>query len=210
MLVVRSFQELDAAGERVRGKIVLFNVPFTNYGETVQYRGSGPSRAGALGAVAALVRAVGPPGLRTPSHRRAPLRRRAAADPGRRDHRGRRRTAAAHAGSRQPARVRLKMEAQVPARCRFGQRRRRNPRPRAAGRSRGDRRPLRLVGRRHRLDRRRRRVRRHVGSAAADEEAEPAAAPDRAGRAVDQRGERHAAADRPTSIAIAISWPTTC
>ena len=41
-------------------------MPFTNYGETVQYRGSGPSRAGALGAVAALVRAVGPPGLRTP------------------------------------------------------------------------------------------------------------------------------------------------
>jgi carboxypeptidase Q len=66
LLVVRNFQELDAAGERVKGKIVLFNVPFTNYGETVAYRGSGPSRAGALGAVAALVRAVGPPGLRLP------------------------------------------------------------------------------------------------------------------------------------------------
>ena len=66
VLVLRSFQELDAAGERVRGKIVLFNVPFTNYGETVQYRSSGPSRAGALGAVAMLIRSVGPPGLRTP------------------------------------------------------------------------------------------------------------------------------------------------
>ncbi len=66
VLVVRSFAELDAAGERVRGKIVLYNVPFTNYGETVQYRSSGPSRAAALGAVAALVRSVGPPGLRTP------------------------------------------------------------------------------------------------------------------------------------------------
>ena len=49
-----------------RGKIVLFNVPFTNYGETVQYRAAGPSRAAALGAVAMLIRAVGPPGLRTP------------------------------------------------------------------------------------------------------------------------------------------------
>jgi carboxypeptidase Q len=66
VLVVRSFQELDAAGERVRGKIVLFNVPFTNYGDTVQYRSSGPSRAAVLGAVAVLIRAVGPPGLRTP------------------------------------------------------------------------------------------------------------------------------------------------
>ena len=66
LLIVRSFRELDAAGPRIKGKIVLFNVPFTNYGETVQFRATGPSRAAALGAVAALVRAVGPPGLRTP------------------------------------------------------------------------------------------------------------------------------------------------
>ena len=66
MLVVRSFDELDAAGSSVRGKIVLFNVPFTSYSETVQYRSSGPSRAAKLGAIAALVRAVGPSGLRTP------------------------------------------------------------------------------------------------------------------------------------------------
>ena len=66
LLVVRNYQELDAAGERVKGKIVLYNVPFTTYGETVQFRSGGPSRAAALGAVATLVRAVGPPGLRTP------------------------------------------------------------------------------------------------------------------------------------------------
>jgi len=66
VLVVRSFDELDAAGSSVRGKIVLLNVPFTSYSETVQYRSSGPSRAAKLGAVAALVRAVGPAGLRTP------------------------------------------------------------------------------------------------------------------------------------------------
>src|SRR4051794_21619799 len=66
LLVVHSFEELDAAGDRAKGKIVLFNVPFTNYGETVRFRASGPSRAAALGAVAMLVRAVGPAGLRTP------------------------------------------------------------------------------------------------------------------------------------------------
>ena len=66
VLVVRSFGELDAAGAGVAGKIVLFNVPFTTYGETVQYRSAGASRAARLGAVAMLIRAVGPPGLRTP------------------------------------------------------------------------------------------------------------------------------------------------
>src|SRR4051794_5190172 len=66
LLVVRSFEELEAARDRVKGKIVLFNVPFTNYGETVRFRAAGPSRAATLGAVAMLVRSVGPAGLRTP------------------------------------------------------------------------------------------------------------------------------------------------
>jgi carboxypeptidase Q len=63
---LRSFHELDAAASKIQGRIVLFNVPFTTYGETVQYRTAGPSRAAAAGAVAMLVRSVGPPGLRTP------------------------------------------------------------------------------------------------------------------------------------------------
>jgi carboxypeptidase Q len=66
VLVVKSFADLEANSARAKGRIVLFNVPYTNYGETVQYRSSGPSRAAALGAVAALVRSVGLPGLRTP------------------------------------------------------------------------------------------------------------------------------------------------
>ena len=66
ILVVRTFEELDAAADRVKGRIVLYNAPFTNYGETVQFRSTGPSRAAALGATAALVRSVGPPGLRLP------------------------------------------------------------------------------------------------------------------------------------------------
>jgi carboxypeptidase Q len=66
VIVVRSFGELQSRAADINGRIVLYNVPFTNYGETVQYRADGPSRAAALGAVAALVRSVGPPGLRTP------------------------------------------------------------------------------------------------------------------------------------------------
>jgi carboxypeptidase Q len=65
-VVVRSFDELDALGERVRGKIVVYNVPFTTYGATVQYRGAGASRAARHGAVAAIVRSVTPVSLQTP------------------------------------------------------------------------------------------------------------------------------------------------
>jgi carboxypeptidase Q len=65
-VVVRNFAELDALGERVRGKIVVYNVPFTSYGATVQYRGSGASRAARYGAAAALVRSVTPVSLQSP------------------------------------------------------------------------------------------------------------------------------------------------
>jgi carboxypeptidase Q len=65
-IVVRSFDELDALGERVRGKIVVYNVPFTGYGQTVQYRGAGASRAARHGAVAAIVRSITPVSLQTP------------------------------------------------------------------------------------------------------------------------------------------------
>ncbi len=65
-IVVRSFDELDAAASRVKGRIVVFNVPFTTYDETRPYRSDGPSRAARHGAVATLVRSVGPAGLRLP------------------------------------------------------------------------------------------------------------------------------------------------
>jgi carboxypeptidase Q len=65
-VVVRNFEELDALGERVRGKIVVYNVPFTTYGATVAYRGAGASRAARYGAVAALVRSVTPVSLQSP------------------------------------------------------------------------------------------------------------------------------------------------
>ncbi len=66
LLIVKSFDELTARRNEAPGKIVLFNVVYTNYGETVRYRGGGASAAARVGAVAALVRAVGPPGMRTP------------------------------------------------------------------------------------------------------------------------------------------------
>lgn len=66
VLVVSSFQDLDAHAAQARGRIVLFNVPYAGYGQTVQYRSGGASAAAKHGAVAALVRAVGPTGLRTP------------------------------------------------------------------------------------------------------------------------------------------------
>jgi carboxypeptidase Q len=66
VLVVHSFEELDAKSSLVRGRIVCFNAPFTNYGETVRVRSAGPSRAASYGALAAIVRSIGPDGLRTP------------------------------------------------------------------------------------------------------------------------------------------------
>jgi carboxypeptidase Q len=66
VVVVHDFAELDALGERARGKIVCYDVPFTNYGATVQYRGAGASRAAKYGAVAVFVRSVTPSSLDTP------------------------------------------------------------------------------------------------------------------------------------------------
>lgn len=66
VMIVKSFEDLDARAAEAKGRIVLFNVPFTNYGETVRYRGMGSSRAAKHGAVGMLLRSVGLPGLRTP------------------------------------------------------------------------------------------------------------------------------------------------
>jgi carboxypeptidase Q len=65
-VVVRSFDELDKLGETIRGKIVVYNAPFTNYGATVGYRLSGASRAARYGAVGVLVRSITPVSLQTP------------------------------------------------------------------------------------------------------------------------------------------------
>jgi carboxypeptidase Q len=66
VLVVGSFDELATRGEQARAKIVLFDVPFTSYGQTVAYRGRGAVEAARVGAVASLIRSVGPFGMQTP------------------------------------------------------------------------------------------------------------------------------------------------
>lgn len=66
VLVVKSFDDLKAHASEAKGKIVLFNVPFTTYGETVQYRVNGCNEASRVGAVASLVRSVTPVSLSTP------------------------------------------------------------------------------------------------------------------------------------------------
>jgi carboxypeptidase Q len=66
VLVVTSFDDLQKRAAEARGKIVLFDVPFTNYGQTVQYRGTGATAAARAGAVAMLLRSVTPFSMNTP------------------------------------------------------------------------------------------------------------------------------------------------
>jgi carboxypeptidase Q len=66
VLVVSSFDELTRRAAEARDRIVLFDVPFTEYGATVQYRLNGAVAAARVGAVASLIRSVTPYSLRTP------------------------------------------------------------------------------------------------------------------------------------------------
>lgn len=66
LIIVDDFDELERKADEVKGKIVLFNAPFTTYGETVSYRYYGASRAAAKGAVASLVRSIGSWSMYTP------------------------------------------------------------------------------------------------------------------------------------------------
>ena len=66
VMIVGSWEELLRRGTEAPGKIVLFNVPFTDYGTTVQYRSRGAVAAARAGAVAALLRSVTPRSLQSP------------------------------------------------------------------------------------------------------------------------------------------------
>jgi carboxypeptidase Q len=63
-LVVRSFDELDQNAAKAKGRIVVFNVPFTTYNDSRPVRSNAATRAARYGGIAALVRSIGPPGLR--------------------------------------------------------------------------------------------------------------------------------------------------
>jgi carboxypeptidase Q len=77
VLVVHSFDDLNAHADQARGKIVVFDVPFNEplavnghageaYGQGVAYRAQGASAAARVGAKAALVRTVGGANYRLP------------------------------------------------------------------------------------------------------------------------------------------------
>lgn len=66
VLVVTSFEDLASKASQARGKIVLFDVPFTSYGATVQYRSRAAVEAAKVGAVAALIRSVASNSMQNP------------------------------------------------------------------------------------------------------------------------------------------------
>lgn len=65
-VVVRSFTELEKKFDQIEGKIIVYNVPWTDYGGTVQYRNRGAIEASKHGAVASLIRSVTPFSMQTP------------------------------------------------------------------------------------------------------------------------------------------------
>ncbi len=66
VIEVKSFDDLEAKKDEVKGKIVFYNYKFNPtfistfgaYGDAVQYRGNGPSRAAKYGALAVIVRSM--------------------------------------------------------------------------------------------------------------------------------------------------------
>jgi hypothetical protein len=66
VILVNSFDELEAKKDQVKGKIVFYNYKFNptfvstfqSYGDANKYRGQGPSRAAKYGALAVIVRSM--------------------------------------------------------------------------------------------------------------------------------------------------------
>jgi len=66
VLVVKSFADLTERAAEATNKIVLFNVPFTEYHDTVAIRVRGAVEAARVGAVASLIRSVTPFSIQSP------------------------------------------------------------------------------------------------------------------------------------------------
>lgn len=65
-IVVHSYDELERRASEARGKIVVFNQDWVNYGVSGRYRFFGAAHASAVGAVATLIRSVTPFSINTP------------------------------------------------------------------------------------------------------------------------------------------------
>lgn len=63
VLVVKNFEDLSSRSDQAKGKIVVYNIPWENYGQAVQYRWAGAVKASQAGAVASLTRSVSPIGF---------------------------------------------------------------------------------------------------------------------------------------------------
>ncbi len=66
VFVVKDFADLSNHVAEAKNRIVLFNLPFTTYGETVKIRSRGAVEAAKAGAVASLIRSVTPYSQQTP------------------------------------------------------------------------------------------------------------------------------------------------
>ena len=66
VLVVNTFDELEARSEEAAGKIVLFNAKFTTYGQTVAYRTQGAIAAAKHGAIASMIASVASYSIQSP------------------------------------------------------------------------------------------------------------------------------------------------
>jgi carboxypeptidase Q len=66
VLVVSSLDELTRRAAEAKGRIVLFDVPLTDYPVTRRVRTEGPSAAARVGAVACLIRSVASASIRSP------------------------------------------------------------------------------------------------------------------------------------------------
>lgn len=66
VMVVATFEELTARAAEAKGKIVLYDAEWQNYGFNGSFRRLGAIAAAKAGAVASLARSAGPYGIRTP------------------------------------------------------------------------------------------------------------------------------------------------
>lgn len=66
VMVVASFEELTQRASEAKGKIVLYDAEWRNYGYNGAFRRLGAIAAAKAGAVASLARSAGPYGMRTP------------------------------------------------------------------------------------------------------------------------------------------------